>query len=751
MNSYLLDKSEEITDLELISRTFFLDRIKREVNTLCNGYEAQFARGSFFSWPEQFKNTTRPWVMSIVNEVIFDNLQKPFTSKKMEETAKELFIANGEQTWAEIFGAYPIVEQAMDLITQDVIDHLAETANHISDFTDEPVTDVSSNNGDLHNKGRSVHIITLGSGKKIVYKPRSLRIDNAWNSIAGKLSELMNVSLFLPRVFDFEDHGFVEFIEEKHPETDEGKRRLFYKTGMILAAAYILGASDLHHENIIPHNDHPVIIDLETITHKINENEPYYVNSTLILPYLMPKSKAIKYNRGALTSDGYGFKKEVMCGFDSAYETIVKNKADFLECIKEFKGAKTRLIHNNTQYYASVIDLICVPSKIKNKPKSWIKLKLKSLGLDSEEDISAISRGNIPIFTEKIDSLEYLKERIDSLNKADKKRQLSIIENSLIDFKTNNGIDKKLHIAEEKADITEFVERRLRRYEMLTEKYFKNECLSLVPEHTSLRAFVSIGTSVFAEGLLSIAACLAAWDRCFMTDRWESQLKKISEIIHEKLVSVKLSYFEYNFADGLTGFCYMMGILRKLGQEWASPLFSESMKMLETPKHKIIQKSSDITKELLYSNASILLTGENSNENYGIIKNLIKDLLKDRKYSSLVNESGSVYFNHSLFKVFSDKTGIPMEQELPETDDFPCENDSLLFGNAGYLSYLLDENRFDDAEKLAQKLIAREKLSFDIGGEDFDMISFLCGEQGLIYTLIRILSEGAIPSVWEAL
>ena len=60
---------------------------------------------------------------------------------------------------------------------------------------------------DLHQKGKSVLILDLGEERKLVYKPRPMEIDVAWEEFLIHFKTDKS-SIKAPRCLDFGDYGF---------------------------------------------------------------------------------------------------------------------------------------------------------------------------------------------------------------------------------------------------------------------------------------------------------------------------------------------------------------------------------------------------------------------------------------------------------------------------------------------------------------------------------------------------------------
>lgn len=127
---------------------------------------------------------------------------------------------------------------------------------------------VATGAGDPHRGGRTVAILRFASGRKVVYKPRSLAVDRhvqellAWLDARGDHPHYRRLV-----VLDRGDHGWVEWIEARPAATLDEARAYYRRLGGLAAIAYVLGAIDLHHENLIAAGEHPVLLDVETLFH----------------------------------------------------------------------------------------------------------------------------------------------------------------------------------------------------------------------------------------------------------------------------------------------------------------------------------------------------------------------------------------------------------------------------------------------------------------------------------------------------
>lgn len=120
--------------------------------------------------------------------------------------------------------------------------------------------------GDSHRDGLTVAIVRCEGGR-VVYKPRSMRVDAVLHAFTEKLGvDLDRPSpIRVPLVLDRGEHGWAEFVPHRHA-SDGGELQSFYRgIGHWLAIMRLLGGSDLHAENLIAHGGSPVVVDCETL------------------------------------------------------------------------------------------------------------------------------------------------------------------------------------------------------------------------------------------------------------------------------------------------------------------------------------------------------------------------------------------------------------------------------------------------------------------------------------------------------
>lgn len=128
------------------------------------------------------------------------------------------------------------------------------------------LTGVEAGAGDRHRGGRTVMILSFASGWQLVYKPRSLGVDQHFQDLLNWVNDRIAGPRFRTlRVLARPEHGWVEFIDRRVDLSASEARTYFQRHGGYLALLYLLEATDFHYENLICAGDQPVMIDLEAL------------------------------------------------------------------------------------------------------------------------------------------------------------------------------------------------------------------------------------------------------------------------------------------------------------------------------------------------------------------------------------------------------------------------------------------------------------------------------------------------------
>lgn len=319
---------------------------------------------------------------------------------------------------------------------------------------------VSVGVGDTHNFGKSVTILEFSNGKKIVYKPKNLEINEVFNNLISFLNKTGKIEILkILKSISFKEHGYEEYLEHIICESEHELHRFYVRFGEILALSYIMNATDLHMENLIAYGEYPVLIDLETfiqqpnnfndvnINNKIsyefdsvkrtlllesrlrqdevNEgidisaiNGQEYVLDGVLLPINMYTDMA-KYEKQKIRVKGAknlpfsernsidikNYINEIIMGFTKVYDTFeeYKNNPYFKNIINGFSGIRVRHIIRNTDQYDTILRHSLHPEHLtdmldreKILENMWSSNLYSKFTVSSE--INGMRRNDIPFF-----------------------------------------------------------------------------------------------------------------------------------------------------------------------------------------------------------------------------------------------------------------------------------------------------------------------------------------------------------------
>ncbi|WP_458458222.1 type 2 lanthipeptide synthetase LanM [Pseudobutyrivibrio sp.] len=347
-----------------------------------------------------------------------------FKAKEEREQFNEFlnYSFGKKDNFEKFYEEYPVAARVATVRTLYLIDnysailkHLDKDYKEIEKFLEKEnleLTDISLSTGDSHAQGNSVSILKF-EDKKLVYKPKDLRINQAFEAFIDWYSKSSNLlDIRIPKGIYKETYAYNEFIEKKYCKSDEEVERFYTRYGYLVAICYLLNINDLHLENIIAHGEHPIIIDMETlfqIPAPIGEKSMQYkvakhleldsVACSLLLPKQLHMGMKESINLSALNGTGVELSQEVLApknvntpdfhygnvkghfaGGDNipkfneneevdvskynlviidAFETFMNyvkaHRREALVALEAFKGKKVRSLLKSTERYASMI------------------------------------------------------------------------------------------------------------------------------------------------------------------------------------------------------------------------------------------------------------------------------------------------------------------------------------------------------------------------------------------------------------
>ncbi|MFT7413247.1 MAG: type 2 lantibiotic biosynthesis protein LanM [Paraglaciecola sp.] len=128
--------------------------------------------------------------------------------------------------------------------------------------------------GDSHNQGETVCILHFNNDNRLVYKPRTLTTEKAFEHYIKWINDNSHSDLKVANILPGIHYGWQEYIRHKPIENKQQAQNYYYRYGMLIAACHAINITDIHYENLIANGEYPVIIDLETLAVKPEINIP---------------------------------------------------------------------------------------------------------------------------------------------------------------------------------------------------------------------------------------------------------------------------------------------------------------------------------------------------------------------------------------------------------------------------------------------------------------------------------------------
>lgn len=319
---------------------------------------------------------------------------------------------------------YPVYERWVSLSVHNYCDTICqvfdalkedESAIQATFGIEEPLTPfaVEFNLGDSHRGGKTVLLLEYLGGKKLVYKPRDISVDNHFAQLLCYIQDCTGFSFRLPQMIVSKKHGWAEYIEYKECADLTDVKEYYNRLGGILAILYSLNATDFHYENIICDGSYPVLIDLESffmpyipveatetsrellesvlntgmlpLSIILNNNEKvqdkkspeisgvievegqegltedlqisFDDNGNMSIARVRGKLRGAKnvptYNGNKVHAKDYS--NCIVCGFESMYSFIASHKQQYIENLEMFRGDVVRILLRDTIAYSHLL------------------------------------------------------------------------------------------------------------------------------------------------------------------------------------------------------------------------------------------------------------------------------------------------------------------------------------------------------------------------------------------------------------
>ncbi len=185
-----------------------------------------------------------------------------------------------ERRLTPLFDEYPVLERQLERLLQtsagaalELVERLARDRTAVADLLGSttglgPAVEIRPGLSDRHHGGRRVAVVIFAGGERVVYKPRSLAVEVAFAELVGWCADegLKQVPTF-PPVLERDGYGWMGYVEAPSFESASAVSSWFEAAGALLCLGHLLGASDLHFDNLLVGAASPAAIDLETVLH----------------------------------------------------------------------------------------------------------------------------------------------------------------------------------------------------------------------------------------------------------------------------------------------------------------------------------------------------------------------------------------------------------------------------------------------------------------------------------------------------
>ncbi|OLT59665.1 type 2 lanthipeptide synthetase LanM family protein [Moorena bouillonii] len=202
------------------------------------------------------------------------------------------------------FNRYPVLARliatTLDLWVESTTEFIQRLQQDFSQIeltfsSDQPslgkVQAIETSLSNPHHGRRSVLALTFSSGIKVVYKPKDLGLDVAFNQLLDWCNhQETSLTFKLTKILNRQGYGWVEFIEQQPCENQAAVQRFYQRAGMLLSLLHLLGASSCDHQNVVASGEYPSLIDadllMHPVEHSVTESEDWFKYSVLHTGFL---------------------------------------------------------------------------------------------------------------------------------------------------------------------------------------------------------------------------------------------------------------------------------------------------------------------------------------------------------------------------------------------------------------------------------------------------------------------------------
>lgn len=178
----------------------------------------------------------------------------------------------------KLFSRYPYLARRLDTAVSQECENLSCLLERLTrdqmrlaqefdgDFNVGRLVEISAPLSDPHLGHQTVRSLHFEGGGTLFYKPRGLHGDHIFHEVIEWLAERNDdVNFRAMRSVDRSTYGWSEAVFANACSSEGEVKQFYIRLGGMLALFFILGTTDMHHENVIACGSVPIPIDLETL------------------------------------------------------------------------------------------------------------------------------------------------------------------------------------------------------------------------------------------------------------------------------------------------------------------------------------------------------------------------------------------------------------------------------------------------------------------------------------------------------
>jgi type 2 lantibiotic biosynthesis protein LanM len=325
------------------------------------------------------------------------------------------------------------------------------------------VVDLGTGLSDSHHRGRFVISLTFETGMQLVYKPKSLNLDVAFYRLLDWCNaHLQPLSPKVLKILNCQQYGWVEYVSSVDCQTAANVSHFYQRIGMLTCLVYVLEGTDCHHQNLVAHGEHPVLIDLEALLHhRIEGAEQNTLAESVLRTNMLPNSDIKSHEKADrqlfdhsgiggvheqelsiliikhINTDGMDLDRETLTfteansptlqgtpifpadyledvcnGFERMYRFLMTHDRELLapeSCLYDFAHQTVRFVFRSTATYGMILQNSYRPVLLRSGIDRSISLELlsRAFAIDNPKpvvwpilkaELDAMEQGDIPFF-----------------------------------------------------------------------------------------------------------------------------------------------------------------------------------------------------------------------------------------------------------------------------------------------------------------------------------------------------------------